>query len=150
MNKNVSGTSAVQDPRQSSSSSGELVSANFYELTGHHLHITYARNGFDGKPHFTYQDAHQTLTFTGDQIETTEGKKGQVVSVTTRPSIDSGSTTFSLLVPRVNIPPLSHVPIQSQGITTIHKFSLIPTLNRGQRDIFTVTPLHGTAAQVIS
>jgi hypothetical protein len=67
------------------------------------------------------------------------------VSVTIDLTVDSGSTTFSLLVPTVNLGNAVSTPISTIGITTHHKFSLIPSLNLGQTEMYTVTQLTGTA-----
>jgi len=119
---------------------------NLYQLSGKNLNITYSTSGIDGKPHFSYQDLQQTLNFAGDQIRSVETEIGTLVSVTIRMTVDTGGTTFSLLLPRVNIPGEQSVPIQTVGITTLHRFSIIPM--NGQRDFYTVTRLHGSAARV--
>ena len=119
---------------------------NLYQLSGKNLNITYSTSGIDGKPHFSYQDLQQTLNFAGDQIRSVETEIGTLVSVTVRMTVDTGGTTFSLLLPRVDIPGEQSVPIQTVGITTLHRFSIIPM--NGQRDFYTVTRLHGSAARV--
>jgi hypothetical protein len=119
---------------------------NLYQLSGKHLNITYSTSGIDGKPHFSYQDLQQTLSFTGDQIRSVETEIGTLVSVTIRMTVDTGGSTFSLLLPRVNIPGEQSVPIQTIGITTLHRFSILPI--NGQLDFYTVTRLHGSAARV--
>jgi hypothetical protein len=76
---------------------------------------------------------------------------GQVVSVTLVFTPDLGSTTFSLLVPRVQLAGpsgVSSVPVSTDGITVHHRFSLVPALNHGQQDLYTVTRLQGTASHV--
>ena len=125
-----------------------LVAANMFAVAGGGLHVSYSTSGIDGKPHFTYQDPMRSLSFTGDQIRPVEGDLGAVVSVTIVPTIDNGSTTFSLLVPRVNVPPFGSVSISTEGITTHHAFSIVPAQNRGQRDFYHVTAMHGTASNV--
>ncbi len=122
---------------------------NLFQLTGHHLHITYSTSGIDGRPHFSYQDAAQTLTFAGEQIRVVECDLGMLASVTIRPSVDSGSTSFTLLVPRVVLDGTTPQSIRTEGITTIHKFSIVPRFNLGQDDLYTVTALHGTASFVV-
>ena len=74
---------------------------------------------------------------------------GTVVSVTLLMTVDTGSTTFSVLLPPVNLPNQlgASVPIYTDGITTAHH--LFPVLNQGQRARYTVTPLRGTASNVI-
>jgi hypothetical protein len=122
---------------------------DFYQLQGAQLHITYSTTSFGGKPRFVYQDALQTLTFEGDQIRTVTTEIGMLVTVTTLMTIDSGSTTFTLLVPTVNLGPTNQAPIQTEGITTIHRFSIVPAFNQGQTELYTVTPLTGTASLVV-
>ncbi len=119
---------------------------NLYQLSGKHLDITYSTSGIDGKPHFSYQDLQQTLSFSGDQIRSVETEIGTLVSVTIRLTVDTGGTSFSLVLPHVSIPGEQSVPIQTFGITTLHRFSILPIT--GQRDFYTVTRLHGSAARV--
>jgi hypothetical protein len=125
-----------------------MATPNLFHLTSYHLDITYTTTGFDGKPHLSYHDAVRTLQFSGDQIEAAETKAGLIVSVVIVMTVDSGSTTFSMLVPRMNIDAGSPAPVRTEGITTIHRFSIVPALNRGQLDSYTVTPLRGTAEVV--
>lgn len=113
-------------------------------LSGKGSHFTYSTTGLDGKPHFTYQDLHQTLNFSGDQIRSIKTKIGTLVSVTIRMTVDTGGTSFSVLLPRVNISGEQSVPIRTEGITTIHQLSILPAV--GQRDCYTVTPLAGHAS----
>jgi hypothetical protein len=121
---------------------------NMYSFSGGDLHITYATSSEDGRPQFTYQDHTRTLHFRGDEIRSVETDLGRVVSVSIRPTIDAGSTTFSFLVPRVNLIGEAAVPIRTAGITTLHKFSMLPVFNQGQLDFYTVTQLTGFAARV--
>lgn len=121
---------------------------NLYQLSGKGLHISYSSTGIDGKAHMTYQDHRQTLNFTGDEIRTVETDLGTIVSVSIRLTPDLGSTTFSVLLPRVNLGSHLSLTIQTEGITTVHKFSIIPAFDQGQLDIYTVQGLHGTASHV--
>ena len=123
---------------------------NLYQLHGRHLNIIYATSGIDGKPHFSYHDTHHTLQFSGDQIRTVDTEIGTLVTVTIQLTVDSGSTTFSLLLPSVNLnQPHTVAHIKTEGITTLHKFSLIPALNQGQTELYTVAKLTGTAQFVL-
>lgn len=123
-------------------------SPNLYQLQGSHLHVTYATTGIDGKPHVTYQDASQTLSFAGDEIRTLSSEIGDLVSVSIRRTIDAGSTSFTLLVPHVNLGQARSVHIATEGITTIHRFSVVPAFNQGQTELYTVVALTGTASLV--
>ncbi len=121
---------------------------DLYQLHGDQLHITYSTTSIDGKPRFDYQDASQTLAFEGDQIRTITTEIGTLVTVTICMTIDRGSTTFTLLVPTVNLDPSNQVRIEAKGITTIHRFSIVPAFNQGQTELYTVSPLTGTASFV--
>jgi hypothetical protein len=133
-----------------------LVQPNLYQLRGGQLHVSYLTHSGpatpqfpQGPPHFTYQDASQTLSFSGSDLEVVETALGQLVSVRIRITVDAGSTTFSVLVPRVTLIAGQPAPIHTEGITAIHRFSLVPGVNQGQQDLYTVTPLDGTASDVI-
>ena len=102
-----------------------IIYPNLYELSGRNLHITYSTTGVDGQPHFSYQDLQQTRSFSGDQIRRVEAEVATIVSVTFAPSVDFGGHTFSVLIPRVNLPAAGlRVNIQTYGITTLHRFAI--------------------------
>ena len=125
-----------------------VTTPDLYLLRGTQLHITYSTTSFDGKPRFSYQDASQTLSFEGDQIRTVITEIGMLVSVTLVTTVDRGSTTFTLVVPTVNLPSSNEAPIYTEGITTIHRFSIAPKFDQGQTELYTITPLTGTASLV--
>lgn len=124
----------------------QIVEPNNYVLSSDNITVTYSTTGIDGKPHFNYQDLQQTRDFSGNEIRSVETEVGTLVSVTIRLTIDTGGTTFSILLPRVNIPGEVTVPIQTIGITTIHKSPIIPKI--GQRDFYTVVRLTGSASRL--
>lgn len=121
---------------------------NLYQVHGAHLHVTYATTSFTGGPRFTYQDANGTQSFEGDAIRTAETEIGTLVTVTIARTVDAGSTSFTLLVPRVNLGQANQVPITTEGVTTLHRFSIVPALNTGQLDVYRVVGLTGTASAV--
>ena len=125
-----------------------VIAPNMFQLSGKDLHIIYATRGSDGRPHLTYQDHTRTLEFSGNEIRSVETELGRVVSVSIRRTSDSGSTTFSLLIPRVILVGSAAVPIRTEGITTLHKFSTVSAYNQGQLDFYTVTRLSGFASLV--
>ncbi|MGH3794576.1 MAG: hypothetical protein ACRDSP_06770 [Pseudonocardiaceae bacterium] len=61
-------------------------------------------------------------------------------------TVDTGSTTASLLVPLVVLPspPSSPVPISTDLITTLHRF-FATALGHPQREVYSVTALTGVA-----
>lgn len=125
------------------------VTPNLYQLSGHHLHVTYSPSGIDGKPSMTYQDTHESKSFKGDQIRTVECDLGILVSVTLRLTVDVGSTTLSVLIPRMRISPVSVAAVHTECIVTVHSTPFAPPAAvQGQLDTYTVTSLRGTAQAV--
>ena len=124
------------------------VTPNLYQLSGHHLHVTYSPSGMDGKPSMTYQDTHQSKSFKGDEIRTVECDLGTLVSVTLRMTVDVGSTTLSVLIPRMRVSPAGGAAVNTECITTVHNTSFAPLTLQGQLDHYTVTSLRGTAQAV--
>lgn len=122
---------------------------NLYQLQGRTIHVSYSTSGIDGQPHFTYQDTTQTLSFRGQDIRVVESDLGQVVSVSLRRTIDSGSTSFSVIIPRVGLVDGHPANITTQGITTVHRFSVVPLFMRGQLDTYSYARLVGTASFVV-
>jgi hypothetical protein len=68
--------------------------------------------------------------------------------VTILQTIDNGSTSFSLLVPLVNLGLSNQAHVNTDGITTMHRFSVVPILNQGQIELYSVTKLSGSAEMV--
>lgn len=118
---------------------------NLYELKSGPLAVTYSTGGLDGKAHLHYQDAATDEQFSGDQVRTQATEIGELVSVTIRRTVDSGSTSFSLLVPSVILDSATEVAtVNAVGITTVHRFSPVLRFNRGQLDNSQVAILNGT------
>jgi len=125
----------------------ELVQPTIWNLSGGGIQVSYSVAG----PNLHYHDTTKILDFAGDQIRVTEVPDlGTLVSVTTFLTIDSGSTSFTLFLPRVNLPGRpadpAPVPVSTEGVTTVHHLSLLLPFQLGQQESYTVTPLHGTAA----
>jgi hypothetical protein len=121
------------------------IPANLYSLAGHGVGVTLAP-GLTGQDQLSYHDTHHEIQFTGDEIEHTDTRLGEMVTVFLRRSIDAGSTTFSLLVPRVELAGGGSAHVSTLGITTVHQFSIIRAANLGQRDLYNVVRLNGTAS----
>ncbi len=124
-----------------------IEAPNLFSLSGGGLTVSLALSGFDAKPHFSYQDSHQSLNFSGDDIAIEETALGTLVTVTLVRTPDFGDTTFTLLVPRVNLLGATSHVIHTVGITTMHR-TTIAGLGHGQLTTYHVTRLSGSAAQV--
>ncbi|MBV8362757.1 MAG: hypothetical protein JO189_33215 [Deltaproteobacteria bacterium] len=126
----------------------EFVQPTMWNLsnTATGLQVSYSVAG----PQLHYHQGAVVLDFTGKEIRVAEVPDlGTLVSVTIFMLIDSGSTTFTLLLPIVNLPappalPVA-VPVTTEGITTLHRFSTVLAAQHGQQEFYTMTPLQGTA-----
>jgi hypothetical protein len=121
---------------------------NRWVLTGSGLQVTYSSTGLVGQPQFTYHDKRQTRQFSGPQIRRVDTDAGTLVSVTTVMTVDTGSATFSLLLPRVTLRNGQPTPIHTLGITTSHRLT-IDTPAHGQLDTYQFHNLTGTATFVV-
>jgi len=136
----------------------QFVAPNLWSLSGGGILVRYwtftlgpIRQG-DEPPHFTYHDSHRTLSFHGNEIRTLKVPDlGTLVSVTIQLTVDTGSTTFTVLLPRVNIVstgPFTSVPVSTEAIRTVHAGPFGPPFGHGQEEFYTIIPLMGTAAFV--
>ena len=128
------------------------VAPNQYHLHGSGITVSYYPNGFgpipaSGPIKFIYQDTHVALSFSANDVRTVAVEDlGTIVSVTLKRTVDVGSTSFSVLIPRVNVAPQgSPVAITTEGITTVHRTAFLPP-GHAQLDTYTVTRLTGTAS----
>lgn len=105
---------------------------------------------FIPRPSLRYVDAKTNLTldFSGDQVRLVATEIGTLVSVTIRSTVDTGSTLFTLLVPKVNLPNTDEVSISTYGVRTDVALGTGPGPNTGQTEKYTVTELEGTARWV--
>ncbi|HEY6969266.1 MAG TPA: hypothetical protein VJA94_08680 [Candidatus Angelobacter sp.] len=130
--------------------SNQAVTPDVYELSGGDLHVNYATTSMTGQPYFSYQDGNHKLSFKGKEIQQEKSEIGTLVTVRIRMTVDSGSTTFTLLLPTVRLANSSHTAqIHAIGITTEHRFSVIPAMNLGQKETYKTTELSGTAKLVL-
>jgi hypothetical protein len=134
---------------QPTSNTTSTVTANLYQLSGQHIHVIYSPSGSDGKPTLSYQDAHQSKSFKGSEIRAMECDVGMLVSVTLRSTPDVGSTSLSVIIPRIRVSPVSVAQVRTDCITTVHSTPFAPPQAiQGQLDTYMVTSLHGTAQAV--
>jgi hypothetical protein len=121
-----------------------FVAPNLWVLSGGSIQIRYSSTAAN----FHYHDSSRNLTFTGSEIRSVNVPDlGTLVSVTTLLTVDSGSTTFTVLLPITNLnsTPGSLAPVTTNGIATAHHFSVLTSLLHGQIEFYSITPLTGTA-----
>ena len=123
-----------------------LTQPTFWKLNGGGIHVSYSTGG----PHLHYHHGSVIRDFTGSEVRVVPVTDlGELVSVTLSLTVDSGSTSFTIFLPRVNLPAPpalpTLVPVTTEGVTTTHHLSLAPAFQHGQQDFYAVTVLHGTA-----
>jgi hypothetical protein len=124
---------------------------NLYELSGDGIKITYTLQPLAGPPQFNYDDGKLSHLFTGGDIRTVDDTDvGTLVSVTIHLDIDRGSTSFTVLIPRVNLGQSTSEPIKTIGITTVHHRPVVGPAPQGQDDLYTAHAMEGTAKFVFS
>lgn len=120
-----------------------------YELSGAGISVSFTTANIAGKPAFSYHDAAQYKTFTGNEIKIETTVIGKLVTVFLTIIADGPSTSFSLLLPPVRLPASNTANITAEGITTLHRGTFIgPPM--GQIASYTVLELQGTASFVVS
>lgn len=126
---------------------GAIERANMFTLTGSGVTVSLA-TGITGQPILTYQDSHQALNFTGEDVRFEDSELGRLASVSLVKSTDTGYTAFSVLLPEMNLIGGNH-HVATVGITSIHRTTL-GGIGHGQLTSYHVISLHGTASQIQS
>ena len=113
--------------------------------------VDYETSSFIGQPTLNLQQGPGPIRhFAGSQIRTRTTEIGTLVSVTTQITIDTGSTSFSVLIPSITLANLSdHKTFATEAIVTSHSGpnSVPPT---GVHETYRFVPLKGEASFVLS
>ncbi|MEO6704190.1 MAG: hypothetical protein ABI140_18380 [Jatrophihabitantaceae bacterium] len=121
---------------------------NFYTLAGRGIAITIAMSGIDGKPQVTYHDSRQAVSFHGpDEVDVLDSPLGTLVSITTVRSVDLGSTSFTVILPAINLAGGGSHQLETIGIITLHR-TTIAGLGHSQLSTSHTVRLRGAASQV--
>jgi hypothetical protein len=122
---------------------------NEYTLKGGGITIAYVTNGFLGHPTLSYKDHHQALHFKGPEIRVLPTEIGALVSVTLNMTIDAGSTSFSFLIPVIELADRNaEQKFETVGVRTDHKTALVLPAT-GLRESYEIHKLEGIARSVI-
>ena len=121
--------------------------ANKFTLKGHDVEITYTFGANPSFPALNYKQGSISKSFLPSEIHTDNTELGQLVTVTLELTIDSGSTTFSLFLPSLQVPMGQSVDFSSIGI---YKESRGPVISPHQQTItWRTIHLHGSAQTVV-
>ena len=125
------------------------ITPNQFELQGPGVRISYSTTSIAGKPILSFTKGRKTLTFSGNEIGRLETKIGALITVTIATVPDRSVTTFSFLLPAINLLKESaKVSFQTIGITTTHKTSIAGPVT-GVQQTYKFVQLRGTARRVI-
>src|SRR5690348_18259106 len=91
---------------------------NVYQLAGDEIQMTYTVSNSNGQAQLDYQDAQGSRTFTGNQINSGQSPLGTLVTVFLLRTVDTGSTTLTLVVPGVNLGNTTEQPIETFAVVT--------------------------------
>jgi len=123
------------------------LAPNLFELRGEGVTATYSTTSIDGQPRFTYKKGRQTLSFAGSDIETANVGIGTLVSVVVALIPDKSSTTFSILLPSIQLPETKRQAFRTIGITTV-TVTTIAGPPVGVQQTYKTVALRGSARQV--
>lgn len=125
------------------------VTPNEYTLSGGGLSVTYITSNFLGQPFLSYTDGAGTKDFSGPAVRTVNVGIGTLVTVTTRMTIDTGGTEFSMLLPAIELPAIGKTQaFSTDGIITNFKGPDSFPLT-GVRETYDFIPMSGAARRVL-
>jgi hypothetical protein len=121
---------------------------NQYELQGPGVRIGYSTSSIAGKAQLSFTKGRKTLNFTGDEIGVLDTKIGALITVTVATTPDRSSTSFSFLVPMIQLSKASaKQSFRTIGITTVHKTTIAGPV-KGVQQVYKSVQLLGAARQV--
>jgi hypothetical protein len=88
--------------------------------------------------------------FSGSQVRVLDSEIGTIISVTTRITVDTGSTSFSVLLPSISLKSISdREAFNTEAIVTTHSGPLSIPFN-GVHEKYHFIPLKGEASFVLA
>jgi hypothetical protein len=114
--------------------------------------VDYETTSFAGQPvlNLTQGPGGPIRHFAGSQIRTLNTEIGTLVSVTTQMTVDTGSTSFSVLIPAVTLTSISdHKAFSTEAIITHHTGPNSVPL-KGVHETYKFIPLSGVASFVFA
>ena len=114
--------------------------------------VEYETSSFIGQPilNLTQGPGGPIRHFSGSQIRTRNTEIGTLVSVTTNITVDTGSTSFSVLIPAISLTATSdQQTFETEAIVTSHSGpNSVPST--GVHERYQFIPLKGEASLVLS
>jgi hypothetical protein len=113
--------------------------------------VDYETSSFIGQPILNLTQSPGPIRhFSGSQIRTTNTDIGTLVTVTTHITVDTGSTSFSVLIPAITLTAVADSKaFATEGIVTSHTGpNSVPST--GVHETYQFVPLSGQATLVLS
>ena len=113
--------------------------------------VDYETSSFIGQPSLNLTQAPGPIRhFAGSQIRKVNTEIGTLVTVTTQISIDTGSTSFSVLIPAISLTAISnHQTFTTEAIVTHHTGpNSVPST--GVHETYQFIPMKGEASFVFT
>ena len=124
------------------------IQPNRYTLQSHDgvTKVEYETTSFIGQPFLNLTEGSgPTRHFTGSQIRTQNTEIGTLVTVSIHVNVDSGSTSFTVLIPAISLSGVSdHKTFATEGILTTHSGPL-GTPPTGVHETYRFIPMRGEA-----
>ena len=115
------------------------------------IKVDYETSSFIGQPTFNLTQGPGPIRhFTGSQIRTRNTEIGTIVTVTTQLTIDTGSTSFSVLIPAISLTGITdRQTFTTEAIVTSHSGpNSVPVT--GVHEKYQFIPLKGEASLVLT
>jgi hypothetical protein len=125
------------------------ITPDLYDLKGQGVTINYSTSSISGKPQLTLKKGRQSQIFSGDEIGVLETAIGTLITVTIAKTVDRGFTTFSFLLPAIELASTAaKQTFKTIGVTTVHKTSIAGPVT-GVQETYRTIALSGTAKVVL-
>ena len=126
---------------------GKII-PNLYEIQGQGVRVGYSTSSITGKAQLSFKKGRKTLTFTGNEIGLLDTAIGALITVTIASTPDHSFTSFSFLLPAIQLSKESaKQSFRTIGITTVHKTTITGPV-KGVQQVYKSVQLRGTAQQV--
>ena len=126
----------------------EKIVPNHFDLQGQGIRVAFSTSSISGLAQLSITKGRKMLSFSGDQITQQDTAIGALITVTIALTPDRSSTTFSVLLPAIQLAKeTTKQSFRTLGITTVHKTTIAgPAM--GVQETYKTVPLRGTAARV--
>jgi hypothetical protein len=124
------------------------ITPNQFSLEGSGVRIGYSTSSIAGSAQLSFTKGRKTLSFTGNDIGVRDTPIGALITITIDMKPDQNFTTFSFLLPRIDLAKESaKQAFKTLGITTVHKTTLLGP-PKGVQQTYKSIELGGTAQRV--